>query len=112
MVSQVVIRDLTQKNPEAVVRAINKFSNYWKLTAKSYPNFVAFPDPIPLFNMLNFLESSIPPLRLASKSWLSESTRHFRRILDPLFQVLCDKKTVVQCNNQQELLFTNIYETR
>jgi flagellin-specific chaperone FliS len=77
IVSDVISKDLASNKTDQKVKAINKFSTYWKLTSTVYPNYVAFPDCISLFKMLEYLEDEIPSIRLASKSWLSISTTNF-----------------------------------
>ena len=77
IVSDVVSKDLASTKTDQKVKAINKFSTYWKLTSLEYPKYVAFPDCNSLFKMLEYLEDEIPSIRLASKSWLSISTTNF-----------------------------------
>lgn len=94
------------------MKAINKFSTYWTFTANKYPEYVAFPDGNSLFKMLEYLEDDIPSIRLASKSWLSISTSHFKRILDPLLSILCNPHTDVILTLQEEMHFIDIFDTR
>jgi hypothetical protein len=94
------------------VKAINKFSTYWNLTSDLYPNYAAFPDGNSLFQMLEYLEAGIPSVRLASKSWLNISTSNFRRVLDPLLSILCNSQTDVITNMQDEMFFTDVYDSR
>lgn len=112
ILSDVVSKDLTSKTIDQRVKSINKFSTYWTLTADKYPSYVAFPDGNSLFKMLEYLEDDIPSIRLASKSWLSLSTNHFRRILDPLLSILCNPQTDVVTTLQDEMFFTDVYESR
>jgi hypothetical protein len=113
IVSDVVSKDLSDKNkPDRIVKAINKFSTYWNLTSAQYPNYTAFPDGNSLFQMLEYLEAGIPSVRLATKSWLSLSTSNFRRILDPLCAILCNSQTDVVTTLQDEMFFTDIYDSR
>ena len=39
-----------------------------------------------LHNMINFLEDPDPTLRLSCKSWLSQSSKQYNRIIDPLIE--------------------------
>ena len=112
IVSFVVSKDLASSKTEKKVKAINKFSTYWNLTSSQYPGYVAFPDGNSLFRMLEFLEDEIPSIRLASKSWLSISTTNFRRILDPLLSILCNPQTGVVMTMQEEMFFTDVYDSR
>jgi hypothetical protein len=92
---EVVMVELLSNQREEKVAAISKFSIFWKLTAEDYPRYVAFPDGIVLYNILEYLENKDPTVRLSSKSWISESTRHFRRVLDPLINLLLAEDTRV-----------------
>lgn len=113
IVSDVVTKDLSEKNKHfRIVKAINKFSTYWNLTSGQYPSYTAFPDGNSLFQMLEYLEAGIPSVRLASKSWLSISTSDFRRVLDPLLSILCNSQTDVVASLQDEIFFTDIYDSR
>ncbi|CDW85800.1 n-terminal domain-containing protein [Stylonychia lemnae] len=91
--SEVVIEELNSKDREIKVRAIKKFTIFWKLTATDYPQYKPFYDKntdlrkqVALHNMLHILEDNDPTLRLSCKSWLSESKKYYRRILDPLIE--------------------------
>lgn len=112
MFSDVVTDELVSKSREQRVRAIHKFSIFWKLTGDAYPQYVAFPDGCALFNMLDFLEDKDPTLRLSSKSWLSESTIYFRRILDPLVEFMLHPDTRVYVTPRGQMFFPLLYDTR
>jgi hypothetical protein len=91
--SDVVIHELNSKDREVKVRAITKFTIFWKLTASDYPAYKPFYEEnsfmrrqAALHNMLHILEENDPTLRLSCKSWLSESKLFYRRILDPLIE--------------------------
>lgn len=91
--------ELNSKERGVKYRAVNKFSIFWKLTAKDYPNYKPF-QPIKLRNrfdgmddldvldqdesvydrrcvalqnMLQILDDDDPTLRLSCRSWLTES---------------------------------------
>lgn len=91
--SEVVTDELNHKDREVKVRAIKKFTIFWKLTALDYPQYKPFYEKdtdlrryVALHNMLHILEDNDPTLRLSCKSWLSESKNFYRRILDPLLE--------------------------
>jgi hypothetical protein len=91
--SEVVTDELNSKEREIKIRAIKKFSIFWKLTAKDYNEYKPFYEKdtdlrryVALHNMLHILEDNDPTLRLSCKSWLSESKANYRRILDPLLE--------------------------
>ena len=58
-------------------KAVNKFNTFWKLTANSYPKYIPQKDNEALSNVLDMLEGKDPLMRLASKSWLSDSSSHY-----------------------------------
>jgi len=77
--SEVVTNELNDKDREVKIRAIKKFSIFWKLTNQFYPKYKPFYEKdtdlrryVALHNMLHILEDSDPTLRLTCKSWLSE----------------------------------------
>lgn len=55
--------------------------------------------------MIGFLDSQIPAVRLASKSWLAGSTGNLRRILDPILNVLLEENTIAEKGVNNELYF-------
>lgn len=95
--SDVVTEDLgsdstDQSLTEKQERAIKKFTIFWKFTASDYPNYKPFKTEVAnkkylaLHKMINFLEDPDPTLRLSCRSWLSESSGKYNRILDPLIE--------------------------
>ena len=62
--------------------------------------------------MLECLESAVPAVRLASKSWLAISTNYFRWILDPLLQVLLHEHTEAEKGVNNDIYFKWEYENR
>lgn len=91
--SEVVTDELNSKDREVKIRAIKKFSIFWKLTAKDYTDYKPFYEKdtdlrryVALHHMLHILDDNDPTLRLSCKSWLSESKLYYRRILDPLLE--------------------------
>lgn len=81
--SEVFIDELNSKDREVKVRAIKKFSIFWKLTAQDYPKYLPFAGSedgkkyLALHKMLLILEDNDPTLRLSCKSWLSESKQSY-----------------------------------
>lgn len=88
---------------------INKFNKFWKLTADKN---VQFADPICIFNMIRFLDSQTPAVRLASKSWLAGTTGYLRWVLDPILNVLLEETTIAEKGVNNELYFQTEYESR
>ena len=97
--TDVVIEDLQnqdarmkQETTEKQERAIKKFAIFWKFTASEYPKYKPFETEVTgkkylaLHNMINFLEDPDPTLRLSCRSWLSESSGKYNRIIDPLIE--------------------------
>jgi len=91
--SEVVTDELNSQDREVKLRAIKKFSIFWKLTALDYPEYKPFYEKdtdlrryVALHNMLHILEDTDPTLRLSCRGWLSDSKQHYRRILDPLLE--------------------------
>lgn len=91
--SDVVIEDMKNKQTrEKKNRAIKKFTIFWKFTGQEYPIYKPFEKKISerkylaLHNMINFLEDTDPTLRLSCRSWLSQQSSKFNRIIDPLIE--------------------------
>jgi len=91
--SDVVIEDMKNKQTrEKKNRAIKKFTIFWKFTGQEYPSYKPFEKKISerkylaLHNMINFLEDTDPTLRLSCRSWLSQQSSKFNRIIDPLIE--------------------------
>jgi len=115
--SEVVRNDLTSPDKDVKVRAIKKFAIFWKLTNNSYPKYKPFQEQDTetrpyeaLYNMLKVLEDSDPTLRLSCKSWLSESSTFFCRILDPLIEgFLTNSKLFISMTGH--IFFQEAYDT-
>ena len=82
--------------------------SFWKLTADKN---VQFADPICIFNMIWFLDSQTPAVRLASKSWLAGTTGYLRWVLDPILNVLLEETTIAEKGVNNELCFQTEYES-
>jgi len=61
--------------------------------------------------MLHILEDNDPTLRLSCKSWLSESSSAFRRILDPLLEEFLDNSKIY-VTFTGSVFFLENYETK
>jgi hypothetical protein len=115
--SDVVIEDLqnklTKSNQE---KAIKKFTIFWKFTEKHYPSYMPFETEISgkkylaVHNMINFLEDPDPTLRLSCRSWLSQQSRIFCRILDPLIEEFI-KNSNFKMPNEQAVIIEGELET-
>ncbi len=92
MFSEVITQALCE--PKTQDQQINKFTKFWKLTQGEKVQFAD--GSAVIINMLEFLESPIPSVRLASKTWLATSTMHFRRILDPVLDLLLEDNTLAE----------------
>ena len=116
--SEVVTEELNSKDGDVKMRAIKKFSIFWKLTANDYPSYKPFYEKntdlrryVALHNMLHILDDNDPTLRLQCKSWLQESKQYYRRILDPLLEeFLANSKVFVTLTGQ--IFFFDSYETK
>lgn len=87
-----MIEDLQNREKGKQEKAIKKFTIFWKFTERHYPIYKPFVTEVnekkylAVHNMINFLEDPDPTLRLSCRSWLSQQSRIFCRILDPLIE--------------------------
>ena len=65
---------------------------------------------VALHNMLHLLEDNDSTMRLACRSWLSESKTAYQRILDPLLMEFMENNKVFESFSGQ-LFFMEGYET-
>lgn len=93
--------------------AIRRFAIFWKLTQSHYSKEqLQDLNKVGLFIMLDLLDHENPLIRHASKNWLIESIGQFQRVVDPLFEVLLASKNCSYVTDQQQIVYTKIYETR
>ena len=50
--------------------------------------------------MINFLEDPDPTLRLSCRSWLSQSSRKYNRIIDPLIEEFIENSKFIYKNDK------------
>jgi hypothetical protein len=53
--------------------------------------------------MIDYLDNNNPVLRLLSRSWLDESVKYFRKIIDPILKVLLDENIII--NQSENILY-------
>ena len=62
--------------------------------------------------MIQFLEDNDPTLRLSCKSWLSQSSKQYNRILDPLIEEFIENskfKFIDEKNFELDTFESNVY---
>ena len=75
---------------------VKLFSDFWQFLNEYYNNLLIFKNGECIFQMLDFLDSENPLLRHLSKSWLDQSLRQFKKMVDPILKVLLDENIQIQ----------------
>lgn len=111
-----IVNDLTiaQKNDiDSQLAAIQRFSKFWKGAAEYFPEYTILKaSPLPISQMLDFLNHDHPLIRHASKSWL-ESIKRLNKIFDVIL-----KRMLVNANDgtiekeKGKLIYTVPYDTQ
>lgn len=110
--SNAVSSTLNSTDLEEMVSGINTFAQFWKLSAEYYPEKRFFKTGECMFKILDYLDHPHPLIRHVSKSWLSQTTETFDKILDPLLLVLLDPETKYYSTPTKELVITDIYDSK
>ena len=75
---------------------VKLFSDFWQFLNEYYNNLQIFENGECIFQMLDFLDSDNPLLRHLSKSWLEQSSKQFKKMVDPILKVLLDENIRIQ----------------
>ncbi len=78
--------------------SLKLFSDFWQLLNEYYSENLLFVNGECLFQMLDYLDCENPLLRHLSKSWLDQSIKQFKKIVDPILKRLIDPNIIVNEN--------------
>ena len=70
---------------------VKLFSDFWQFLNEYYNDLLIFKNGECLFQMMDFLDSENPLLRHLSKSWLDQSLKQYKKMVDPILKVLLDE---------------------
>ena len=70
---------------------VKLFSDFWQFLNEYYNDLLIFKNGECLFQMLDFLDSENPLLRHLSKSWLDQSSKQYKKMVDPILKTLLDE---------------------
>ena len=96
------ILENTFKLEDTLENSLKLFSEFWQLLNEYYDNIKLFKKGECLFQMLDYLDCDKPLLRHLSKSWLDQSSKQFRKIVDPILLILLDPNIKI---NKSERFF-------
>jgi hypothetical protein len=72
------------------------FSDFWKLSNEYYNEMIFFKNGECIFHMIDCLDDEDPLLRHLSKSWLDQSLKQFKKMVDPILKVLLDENIQIK----------------
>ena len=75
---------------------VKLFSDFWLFLNEYYNDLLIFKNGECIFQMLDFLDSENPLLRHLSKSWLDQSLKQFKKMVDPILKELLDENIQIQ----------------
>jgi len=75
---------------------VKLFSDFWQFLNEYYNNLLIFKNGECIFQMLDFLDSENPLLRHLAKSWLDQSSKQFKKMVDPILKVLLDENIQIK----------------
>ena len=75
---------------------VKLFSDFWQFLNEYYNHLSIFKNGECIFQMLDFLDSENPLLRHLSKSWLDQSLKQFKKMVDPILNVLLDENIQIK----------------
>ena len=89
----------TFKLESSLKESVKLFSDFWQLLNEYYNDYILFKKGECIFQMIDYLDDDNPLLRHLSKSWLDQSSKQFKKIIEPILLVLLDPSIVI---NQEE----------
>ena len=97
---------------ESLKESVKLFSDFWQLLNEYYNDIIFFKKGECIFKMVDYLDDQNPLLRHLSKSWLDQSTKQFRKIIDPILEVLLDESIIINENNDKVFYIEKEYDTK
>ena len=82
---------------------VKLFSDFWQFLNEYYNDLLIFKNGECVFQMIDFLDSENPLLRHLAKSWLDQSSKQYKKMVDPILKILLD-------DNIQITKGENLYE--
>ena len=70
---------------------VKLFSDFWQFLNEYYNDLLIFKNGECLFQMMDFLDSENPLLRHLSKSWLDQSFKQYKKMVDPILKYMLDE---------------------
>ena len=104
-----ILNTLSFTNSNSLVEGIKLFSEFWKLTNETFPDFNFFNTGKCIFKMLDYLDNKNPLLRHLSKTWLNQVSQKFNKILDPIIDLFLDQVNLLF--EEDQIYFENEYNT-
>ena len=90
------ILENTFKLEASIENSVKLFSDFWQLLNEYYNEILFFKKGECVLEMVDYLDSNNPVLRLLSRSWLNQSTKQFQKIIDPILKVLLDESIILK----------------
>ena len=91
--------------------SVKLFSDFWQLLNDYYTDYELFKKGECIFQMIDFLDSPNPLLRHLSKSWLDQSFKQFRQIIDPILLILLDE-SIMMVKMENKFFIEKEYDTK
>jgi len=91
--------------------SVKLFSDFWQLLNDYYTDYELFKNGECIFQMIDFLDNPNPLLRHLSKSWLDQSFKQFRQIIDPILLNLLDPN-IMLVKMENKLYYEKEYDTK
>ena len=96
---------------DSIKESVKLFSDFWQLLNEYYNDIFFFKKGECVFKMIDYLDDQNPLLRHLSKSWLDESTKQFKKIIDPILLVLLDQNIIIN-EYKQDFYIEKEYDTK
>ena len=96
---------------DSIKESVKLFSDFWQLLNEYYNDIFFFKKGECVFKMLDYLDDQNPLLRHLSKSWLDQSTKQFKKIIDPILGVLLDESIIIN-ENEKGFYIEKEYDTK
>lgn len=91
--------------------SLKLFSDFWQILNEYYKDYKFFKKGECIFQMVDYLDDEDPFLRHLSKSWLDQSSKQFKQIIEPILLILLEESIIIN-ESKKDFYIEKEYDTK
>ena len=91
--------------------SLKLFSDFWQILNEYYNDYKFFKKGECIFQMVDYLDDEDPFLRHLSKSWLDQSSKQFKQIIEPILLILLEDSIIIN-ESKKDYYIEKEYDTK